>query len=68
MSEQDGDSGRHYDHSQVFRQKLFAALHMYVASFASQLFSSMIGSFLLDSPKGTDDCLYFNFVHQVIVR
>ena len=49
-------------------QKLFAALHMYVASFASQLFSSMIGSFLLDSPKGTDDCLYFNFVHQVIVR
>ena len=68
MSDQDVVSGGHYDHSQVFRQKLFAALHMYVASFASQLFSSMIGSFLLDSPKGTDDCLYFNFVHQAIVR
>ena len=62
MSDQDGVSGGHYDHSQVFRQKLFAALHMYVASFASQLFSSMIGSFLLDSPKGTDEISTIAFI------
>ena len=68
MSDQDGVSGGHYDHSQVFRQKLFAALHMYVASFASQLFSSMIGSFLLDSPKGTDEISTIAFILILFIR
>ena len=68
MSDQDVVSGGHYDHSQVFRQKLFAALHMYVASFASQLFSSMIGSFLLDSPKGTDEISTIAFILILFIR
>ena len=47
---------------------VFAALYMYVASFASQLFSSMIGSFLLDSPKGTDEISTIAFILILFIR